>query len=93
MLDNKPLQQSKIGLRKSNIPSQQRMNRIRTQRKRRNALIQLADRDSGVVTDFGNLLDKVAVAARDPADAEARERVGFTERAGGDGVCVTGGEE
>lgn len=69
------------------------MNRIRTQRKRRNALIQLADRNSGVVTDFGNLLDKVAVAARDPADAEARERVGFTERAGGDGVCVTGGEE
>ena len=93
MLDNKPLQQSKISLRKSNIPSQQRMNRIRTQRKRRNALIQLADRNSGVVTDFGNLLDKVAVAARDPADAEARERVGFTERAGGDGVCVTGGEE
>ena len=69
------------------------MDRIRTQSESCNTLIQLADRDSGVVTDFGNLLDKVAVAARDPADAEARERVGFTERAGGDGVCVTGGEE
>lgn len=69
------------------------MNRIRTQRKRRNALIQLADRNSGVVADFGNLLDEVAVAARDPADAEARERVGFAERASGDGVRVTRGEE
>lgn len=69
------------------------MDRIRTQRKRRHALIQLTDRDGRVVADFGDLLDEVAVAARDPADAEAREGVGFAEGAGGDGVCVAGGEE
>ena len=69
------------------------MNRIRTQCERRNALIQLADRDGGVVADFGDLLDQVAVAARDPADAQAGEGVGFAEGAGGDGVCVAGGEE
>ena len=93
MLDKKPLKQREIRLRKRNIPSKQRMDRIRSQSESRNALIQLANRDSSVVTDFSDLLDKVAVAARDPADAEARERVGFAERAGGDGVCVAGGEE
>lgn len=69
------------------------MNRIRTQRERRNALIQLTDGNSSVVADFGDLLDELAVAARNPADAEACERVGFAEGAGGDGVGVAGGEE
>lgn len=69
------------------------MNRIRTQRKRRNALVQLADRDGGVVADFGDLLDELAVTARDPADAETCQGVGFAEGAGGDGVCVAGGEK
>lgn len=93
MLDNKPLKQRKITLRKRNISPQQCMNRIRAQRERRNTLIQLTDRDGSVIADFGDLLDEVAVAARDPADAEAREGVGFAEGAGGDGVCVAGGEE
>jgi hypothetical protein len=68
------------------------MNRIRTQRESRNALVQLTHRDGGVVADFGDLLDEGAVAARDPADAETCQGVGFAEGAGGDGVCVAGGE-
>ena len=73
MLDNKPLKQRKIGFRQSNIPAQQSMNRIRTQRKRRNALIKLTNRNSSIVADFSDLLDEFAVAACDPADAETRE--------------------
>ena len=86
MLDNKPLQQRKISLRQSDIPSQQRMNRVRTQSERRNALVQLTDRDGGIVANFGDLLDEVAVAACDPANAETRQGVGFAKGAGGDGV-------
>lgn len=93
MLDNKPLQQRKIPLCQRDVSPKQRMNCIRTQRESRNTLIQLADRDGGVVPDFGDLFDEVAVAARDPADAQAREGVGFAEGAGSDGVCVAGGEE
>jgi hypothetical protein len=88
MLNNEPLQQRKIPLRKRNIPPQQRMNRIGTQRKRGNTLIQLAHRYGSVIADLGDLLDQLAVAAGDPAYAEAREGVGFAEGAGGESVCV-----
>jgi hypothetical protein len=88
MLDDESLKQRKISLRQTNIPSQQSMNRIWTQRECRHTLVQLTHRDGSVVADFGNLLDEFSVAARNPANAEAREGVGFAEGAGGDGICV-----
>lgn len=69
------------------------MDGVWAQRESGDALVQLAHRNSRVISHFRNLLDELAVAAGDPADAQASEGVGFAEGPGGDGVCVAGGEE
>lgn len=88
MLDDKPLQELEVGFRELDVAPQQRVDGVWAERKGRDALVQLADGDGRVVAGFGDRLDEVPVAARDPTDAQAGERVGFAEGAGGEGVGV-----
>lgn len=88
MLEDESFKELEVRFRQLDVPPQQSVDGLRAKSERRNALVQLTDRDGRVIADFGDLLDEVLIAAGDPADADAGERVGFAEGAGGYGVGV-----
>jgi hypothetical protein len=63
VLDDKALKELQIRFCELNIPAQQSVDSLRTQRKCRDALVQLADGDGGVIADFGDALNEVFITA------------------------------